>query len=172
MPDTPRIKVRYRVAAQGEIPDGRLVDIRDRPGGQTEIRLDPLHTRRLLSDQFTSLSGHQIVHGSWRQRWTNDGRMMRPAQGLMLAVSRWETVPANDLPDGQVVFGVAWKGTCIWLVSEDYCTGQLRDAMNDQLLRLAGDGLWIQVWFHRRPVPTPCGSVPPLVAPRAPLLTV
>lgn len=97
--------------------------------------------------------------------------MKRPAQGLMLAVSRWETVPAHDLPDGQVVFGVAWRGTCIWLVSEDCCTRQLRDEMNDQLLRLAGDGLWIQVWFHRRPVPASPGSLPLLASPRAPLLT-
>lgn len=154
----------YRLAAVGEIPDGRAVDIQDRPGGQAEVLLHPDHTEEPLCEQFTTLAGHYVAHGVWRQRWTNDGRMARPAQGLMLAVSRWETVPSGWMPSGRLALPIEDDGSCVWLIDERYCTEELRNDMNDLLLRLAGDGLWIQMWLRRRPIPA-APAPDPLVAP-------
>lgn len=168
---TPHIRVRYEIATQGQIADGRTIDILDRPGGQAAILLAPGHSSEPLAAEITRLSYHQIVHGMWRQRWTDDGRMRRPAQGLQVAVSRWETVPAHMMPSGRIVFGVEQDGSCVWLIDEDYCTRQLQNGMNDLLLRLAGDGLWIQMWLRRRPLQAAAAS-PLLAPPTQPLLTV
>lgn len=163
----PQIRVEYRVAAQDELPNGRSVDITDRAGGQSEILMSPRHTSRRLSSEITALSGHQIVHGAWRQRWTSGSRMNAPAQGLGLAVSRWERVPTRLLPTGRTVAGVEQAGMCVWLIDEDECDQRAANDMNDLLLRLAGDGLWLQVWFRRRPSAAGAGPVP-LLAPLSP----
>ncbi|WP_141307206.1 hypothetical protein [Streptomyces spinoverrucosus] len=94
----------------------------------------------------------------------------RSAQGLMLAVSRWERVPGCMLPSGRVVVGVEEDGSIVWLVDEDECTRQAQNNMNDLLLRLVGDGLWIQCWFGRRPLPAVASPAPLLTAPGAPLV--
>lgn len=154
MPYTAQIRVQYRIAEAGEIPDGHSVHIEDQPGSRLKILLHRRHTRGgMLPKAFTRLCSHQVVHGTWRQRWTEDGRMKRPPQGLGLAVSRWEAVPASEMPHGHIVFGVSRGGSCVWLIDDRYCTKQLVDDMNDLLLRLAGDGLWIQVWFWGWPPP-------------------
>lgn len=165
---TPHIQVRYRLARRGEIPDGRTVEIKEQPGSQSAIVFAPGHSSRRLVDGITQLSSHQIVHGTWRQRWTADGRMQRPAQGLMVAVSRWERVPGRLLPSGRVVAGVEEDGSCVWLVDEDECTQQAQNAMNDLLLRLAGDGLWVQCWFNRQPQSAAASPASPLTAPVGP----
>ncbi|WP_405856182.1 hypothetical protein OG407_07405 [Streptomyces sp. NBC_01515] len=145
---TPHIEVRYRLAERGEIQNGRTADVKDLPGGQAEILFDPDHSGPLLPLAFTQLCTHQIVHGQWRQRWAGGDRVNGTAQGLRLAVSRWERVPGHQLPSGLVLYAVEEAGSCLWLIDEDECTMQLQNDMNDLLLRLAGDGLWIQIWFR------------------------
>lgn len=86
----------------------------------------------------------------------------------MLAVSRWERVPGHMLPSGRVVVGVEEDGSIVWLVDEDECTRQAQNDMNDLLLRLVGDGLWIQCWFGRRPLAA-ASPAPLLSAPGQPL---
>ncbi|MDX2566046.1 hypothetical protein PV413_23910 [Streptomyces scabiei] len=167
----------YRLAKPGELDEGRLADIRDQPGqsgepGRIEFILHPDHAEEPLLDQFTRVTNHCVVHGLWRQRWTDDGRMARPAQGLRLCVLRWETVPADLMPSGRAVMPTEDHGWCIHLVSDRYCTSQLRDAMNDLLLRLGGDGLWVQVWFKRRPFPPVPAPDPLLAAPTLPMALV
>jgi hypothetical protein len=166
---TPHIRIQYRLATRGEIPDGRAVDIRDEPGGQAAVLLAPAECDIRVPAQITVLSSHQIVHGSWRQRWTDDGRMRRAAQGLGVAVSRWERVPRRMLPSGHAVYAVEDDGSCVWLIDEDDCTHQLQNEMNDLLLRLAGDGLWIQCWLQQRPPLADPGSAPLLAPPARPL---
>ncbi|MGW3417017.1 hypothetical protein [Streptomyces phaeochromogenes] len=90
--------------------------------------------------------------------------MKRPPQGLGVAVSRWEAVPPRMMPRGHIAFGLSRGGSCIWLIDERYCTKQLQDDMNDLLLRLAGDGLWVQVWFWDWP-PGRNQTSRPLLAP-------
>ncbi|OSZ56284.1 hypothetical protein OQI_33865 [Streptomyces pharetrae CZA14] len=168
----PHIQVRYQIDTDCQIPAGRTVVVRDQPGSRSVILLAPGHASEQLAQQITRLSGHQIVHGSWRQRWTTDGRMQRPAQGLGLAVSRWERVPGDMLPAGRIVLGVEHDGSCVWLIDEDECSRQLQNDMNDLLYRLAGDGLWLQVWFRRRPQLAGPGRYPLHAPPAAPLAQV
>ncbi|MEU9349067.1 hypothetical protein AB0D74_48505 [Streptomyces sp. NPDC048278] len=164
-----QIRVHYRTATRGAIPDGRTVDIRDQAGGQAAVLLDERHCSHLLADRITRLSMHQVVHGHWRQKWTGADRMRGPAEGLMMAVSRWERVPGHMLPSGRVVVAIEEDGSCVWLVDEDECTQQAQNEMNDLLLRLAGDGLWLQCWIQRPPPPTTASPAPPLTVPGAPL---
>lgn len=166
---TPHIQVQYQLATHGELPTGRIVEIQDRPGGRASILIAPRESGIRLPSEITELSTHQIVHGTWRQRWTDDGRMRRPAQGLGLAVSRWERVPRRMLPSNRVTFGVEEDGSCIWLVDEDDCTRRLQNSMNDLLLRLAGDGLWLQCWFRRRPLAAGPDPDPLVLPPARPL---
>ncbi|MFD9107180.1 hypothetical protein [Streptomyces bottropensis] len=161
----PRKRVSYRLAAAGEIPDGRAIDIEDRPG-EIEFVLHPDHAEEALCEQFARVTRHCVVHGLWRQRWTDDGRMTCPPQGLRLAVLRWERIPPDMMPAGRLIVPVEDDGWCVHLVDEDHCTRQLQNEMNDLLLRLAGDGLWIQLWFRRRPFP-PESAPDPLLAPPA-----
>lgn len=161
----PHIQVCYRTEGPGSMRGGCTVDIADRPGGQSTILLASSDCNRLVPQQITALSSHQIVNGQWRQRWTEDGRMRRPAQGLGLAVSRWERVPGRLLPSGHVVYGLEDDGSCIWLVDEDECTQRIQNDMNDLLFRLAGDGLWIQCWLRNTHAPSVISA-----APAAPLL--
>ncbi|WP_200302294.1 hypothetical protein [Streptomyces adelaidensis] len=169
MSDTPRKEALYRLALPGELPEGRTVDIRDQPGGRIEFILHPDHTEQPLCDQFARVTNHCVVHGLWRQRWTDDGRMKRPAQGLRLALLRWETVPAEMMPSGRLVVPVEDDGWCVHLIDEQYCTRQLQGDMNDLMLRIAGDGLWVQVWFRRRPLPSAAAPDPLLAPPVLPM---
>ncbi|MFG2699571.1 hypothetical protein [Streptomyces sp. NPDC048386] len=146
-----RIQIEYRIADSGELSGGRAIDIRDQPGGRAAVLLDSNECRRRMPVEINKLSTHQIVHGTWRQRWTVEDRMNVPPQGRMLAVSRWERVPGRLLLAGRTVVAVEEAGKCVWLIDDDECTRRLQDEMNDLLLRLAGDGLWIQVWHGRRP---------------------
>ena len=165
----PYIEVQYQIAARDELPEGRVVDLQDRLGGQAAVLLDSDHCSDRLATAITRLSGHQVVHGIWRQRWTDDGRMNDPAQGLMVAVSRWERVPGHMLPDGRVVVCIEEEGSSVWLVDEDECTMRAQTEMNELLLRLAGDGLWVQHWIRRRPLPADSRPAPQLTAPGKPL---
>lgn len=81
--------------------------------------------------------------------------MQEPVEGLGIAVSRWEIVPARAMPGQCYVAPVEEEGSCIWLVRDGQCTHALRDAMNAILERIAGDGLWLQHWYDRgKPLPT------------------
>lgn len=169
MSDTPRKQALYRLAAPGEIPKGRAIRVKDRPGGQIEFLLSPDHTEQPLCDEFDRATKHSVVHGLWRQRWTEDGRLTRPAQGLRLAVLRWEAVPPDMMPTGRLLVTVEDEGWCVHLVDERYCTRQLQGEINDLLLRLAGDGLWVQAWLRRRPFPSAAAPDPLLAPPVIPM---
>ena len=164
------IQVHYRIAAPGELPDGRIADIQDLPDSQAEVLFAPGHSSQRLVAGITRLASHQVVHGSWRQSWAGSNQARHPAQGLMMAVSRWERIPGRMLPSGRVIVGVEEDGSCVMLVDEDACTPQLQNAVNDLHLRLAGDGFWIQCWFDHWPLPTPTSPTPFLTAPQAPLV--
>ncbi|MEW2567698.1 hypothetical protein [Streptomyces sp. NPDC047070] len=115
-----------------------------------DIFLHPLHVRERLAWDFNWLTRHQVGDGLWQQNWTHEGRMQEPAEGLNVAVSRWEIVPAIAMPSDRVVVAIEEEGSCIWLIREGYCTHALRDAMNVMLERIAGDGLWLQYWYECR----------------------
>jgi hypothetical protein len=166
----PHIHVRYRIATRGEIPGDRTADIRDLPGSRAEVLFAPGHIKPRLVAGITRLANHQVVHGSWRQRWTGSSQAAGEAQGFLRGVSRWERIPGRLLPSGRAVVCVEEDGSCVMLVDEDTCTPQLQNAVNDLHLRLAGDGFWIQVWFDRRPLPSALAPAPPLTTPRAPLI--
>lgn len=136
----------YHVAQLGQLPPGKLVHVEDRPGGVVDIYLHPLHARGELVWDFAWLMRHQVGNGLWRQRWTTDGRMTKPAQGYGIAESRWEIVPARSIPRGVTVVPIEEPGSCVWLIRSGYCTRAMRDAMNEMLARIVGDGLWIQCW--------------------------
>ncbi len=166
----PHISVQYRAATPGELPDGRTVDIQEQPDSQVAVLLAPEHGSQRLADGLTQLSDHQTQHGSWRQSGFAGGRMQLPPQGLLVAVSRWERVPGRMLPADRVVVAVEEEGSCVWLIDEDECTQRLQNDKNDLLLRLAGDGLWLQTWFRRRSAPLTETDLPLLTAPSNPLL--
>lgn len=162
MPYEPHIRVRYQLASPDRIRNGRTVDIEDRPAAQSAILLASSDCTSLIPEQLTGLCTHQIVNGSWRQRWTRPGRMQQPAEGRGLAVSRFERVAGRLLPAGHVVYGIEDDGSCIWLVDEDECTHRIQNDMNDFLFRLAGDGLWVQCWLRRLNAPAPADLAPPV----------
>lgn len=165
-----RIKMQYRIAVPGELLAGRTFDIQEEPEGKVAVLLDGDHHSPRLARDITQLSRHQTVHGFWRQSWSEGGRMERPAEGLMMAVSRWERVPGRMLPSGRVVVVIEEDGHSVWLIDEDECTRRGQNDANDQLLRLAGDGLWLQYWFGRRRAPATARPAPLLTAPDTPLI--
>lgn len=153
----------YHLAGRDKIPRDRLVYVEDHEGALARIYLHRLHADSRLRDDFNHITGHQVGHGMWRQNWTHEGRMQLPAQGLGIAVSRWEILPAHCMPSDRVLIPVEEKGLCVWLIREGYCTRALRDEMNRMLERIAGDGLWLQDWreYHEPPISRP--AVPVLV---------
>lgn len=161
MPDERPTAV-YHLDVVGHIAPGRLIRVDDWEGGQSDIYLHPLHVREALVHELNSLSLHQIGHGLWRQRWTDDGRMSDPVEGLGYNVSRWEFVSADQMPKALCAFPIDEDGSCIWQIKAGYCTTDLLDEMNAMLERIAGDGLWLQAWHEEQQVP---------ILPAAPLLT-
>lgn len=143
MPHTSAV---YHLDFSGRIPPGHLIHIEDRPGGRADIYLHPLHANPSLVSALNWATRHQVGNGLWRQNWTDDGRMQQGAEGLGVAESRWEIVPGSEMPRGKYVFPVEQDRVCVWLIRKGCCTAELRDAMNEKLKRIAGDGLWLQVW--------------------------
>ena len=167
MPDQARSAV-YHIGLRDRVPPGRLVHVEDHPGGWADIYLHALHVRNPLVWQINWKTRHQVGYGLWRQRWTDDGRMEQPAQGLGIAISAWEIVPARKMPSGYYVFPVEQAGSCIWLIRAGFCTAALVDEMNMMLDRIAGDGLWLQGWYERpreSAVPSPMPLLSPVATP-------
>ena len=163
MPHTSAV---YHLDFSGRIPPGQLFHIEDHEGGVADVYLHPLHVRANLVWDLNWLVRHQVGHGYWRQRWTEGDRMQRPAEGLGIAVSRWEIVPASEMPRNRYAFPVEEEGSCIWLIRSGYCTTALMDEMNVMHERAVGDGLWVQVWEEGRwpPVPRPVSPAPLLAS--------
>ncbi|WP_328439398.1 hypothetical protein OHA71_23965 [Streptomyces sp. NBC_00444] len=87
--------------------------------------------------------------------------MQQPAEGLGIAESSWEIVPANEMPRSRSVFPVEEDGSCVWLIRSGSCTTALQDEMNQMLVRIAGDGLWLQAWYdERKSRPAPVALTP------------
>jgi hypothetical protein len=163
----------YILGMPDHVPPGKLVHIEDHPGALAAIYINRLEMRSPAVWDFNWLTRHQIGHALWQQNWTSesrDGRMQEPAQGLGVAVSRWEIVPAHKLPRGVYVFPIEHKGRCIWYIRAGYCTQALCDAMNAMLERIAGDALWVQRWYEYQDRFAGGGpTAPALLSPQAPL---
>lgn len=159
----------YHIAQPGRIPRGELIHVDDCPGAMADIHLHPLHVRSWLVWDLNWVTRHQVGYGLWRQRWTHEGRMQEPVEGLGIAVSRWEIVPASAMPRERAVMAVEDEGSCVWLVREGQCTRDMRDAMNGMLERIAGDGLWLQRWYEHREVPPEPMRGPLLLPPAVPM---
>ncbi|WP_405924832.1 hypothetical protein [Streptomyces sp. NBC_00035] len=160
----------YHIAEPGQIPPGRLIHVEDHQGGYADIYLHRLHARGPVCWDLNWLTRQQVSYGLWQQNWTHEGRMQEPSQGLDVAVSRWEIVPATAMPADRTVMPAEEDGSCIWLLREGMCTIALRDAMNVMLERIAGDGLWRQAWYeHRERTPAPAVMDPLLTPPAVPL---
>ncbi|MGW0599921.1 hypothetical protein ACWD11_22595 [Streptomyces sp. NPDC002776] len=159
---TPHTLVQYRLAEDGELDDGCLVDMRTPAANRVAVLFSPPQIDERLTHQLTRLSSHQVAHGAWRQSGS------AVPEGQWLSVTRWERVPGSWLPTGWLVLGVEEAGSCIWLVNEDACTQRLQHGMNDLLYRLASKGVYLQCWF--RCSPPPAGALPePVLRPSAPL---
>ncbi|WP_329338529.1 hypothetical protein OG866_26925 [Streptomyces sp. NBC_00663] len=165
MPYEPHIQIVYRLAEPGEIPDGHAVWIKELPGRRAAMIFEPDGvTDPQLLEQATLQSASQMVNGEWRQDWTGGDRMEGPTLGKLLCVSRWEAVPPEELPEGCLIHPISRRGSCVWAVSWDSHAPRIRHGVNDQLLRLAGDGLWKQHWPGNRLV-MPTQRLAPPIAP-------
>lgn len=153
----------YHLAGRERIPQDRLVYVDEHEDALSRIYLHRLHADSRLLDAFNRISGHQVGHGMWRQNWTHEGRMQLPAQGLGVAVSQWEILPAHCMPSERVLIPVEEEGLCVWLIREGYCTRALRDEMNRKLERIAGDGLWLQDWHGYQALGAPRSGASALV---------
>lgn len=167
MPYEPHIQIDYRLAKPGEIPDGLAVYIKELPGRRAAMLFEPDGVRdSLLLQQARLQSANQMATGGWRQAWTEGDRMDGPALGMLAGVSRWEPVPPDELPPGCLIHPISRAGSCVWAVSWDSHTPRILHGVNDQLLRLAGDGLWKQHWPGNRPV-VPTQRLAPPITPLA-----
>lgn len=163
MPNQQHPSAVYHLGRAGQIPQGRLVYVDEAAGATSDIFLHPLHVRVRLVSEFNWLTRHLVGDGLWQQHWTTEGRMQEPAEGLGIAESRWEIVPASQMPRGRTVFSTEEDGVCVWNIRSGYCTGEMRDAMNEVLERIAGDGLWRQFWYEHQERP----AVEPVTVPGA-----
>ncbi|MET7477941.1 hypothetical protein ABZT17_26740 [Streptomyces sp. NPDC005648] len=162
MPYQSHKPVVYRIVDEEEMPDGLVVTIKDWPGGHAEVLFRQGEVSPSLPDELTRQSNHLIVHGSWRQAWTEGERVEGQALGLLLGVNRWESVPSHLMPPGHIVFPIQEEGLCVWVVDEDCVSRKVRNDMNDMLLRMVGDGLWYQNWPKSRPLPAGHPALPDL----------
>lgn len=141
-----RSTVVYHLDAFGRRQPGRLIRIDDIPGGHSNVYFHPLHIRAQLVHELNQLGLHQVGHGLWRQRWIGPDRVDQPSQGFDLAESRWEIVPAREMPRRRCIVPIEEDGRCIWHIKAGYCTAELAAEMNSMLERIVGDGLWRQPW--------------------------
>jgi hypothetical protein len=155
----------YHLGFSGRIPSGRLIYAEDHEGGVADVYLQSQHAREQLVWELNWVTRHQVGYGLWRQRWTHEGRMTQPAERLGVAVSRWEFVPARQMPRGRSVFPIEEDGSCVWLIRSGCCTPALLDEMNELLERIAGDGLWLQAWPEEQDLPVGPATLAPLLAP-------
>lgn len=136
----------YHLDTLGVRQPGRLIRIDDSPGGNSDVYFHPLHIRAQLVTELNQLGLHQVGHGLWRQRWIAPDRVDQPVEGFDLAESRWEIVPAREMPRRRCIVPIEEDGRCIWHIKAGYCTAALAAEMNQMLERIVGDGLWCQSW--------------------------
>lgn len=140
----------YHLDLSGRIPPGQLVYVEEQPGGVADIYIHPLHVRQPLLWELNWLTRHMVGYGLWRQNWDQSDRTRQPPEGLSVAVSCWEIVPADELPRDCCVFPLEEEGSSVWLIRSGSCTAAFVDEMNRMLDRIAGDGLWLQEWSDGR----------------------
>jgi len=161
-----RSTVVYHLDHFGRRQPGRLIRIDDIPGGHSNVYFHPLHIRAQLVHELTQLGLHQVGHGLWRQHWIAPDRVEQPTEGFDLAESRWEIVPAHEMPRRRCIVPIEEDGSCIWHIKAGYCTAALAAEMNQMLERIVGDGLWCQTWPDEQQLTQACHS-PSLVPVRA-----
>ncbi|MFE3853462.1 hypothetical protein ACFXPN_20280 [Streptomyces griseorubiginosus] len=162
MPDEHTPSIVYHLDFAGRIPKGQVLHVDDRPGGQADVYLHPLHVREPLLWELNWLSLVHIGFGYWHQRSTHEDQVREDAEYLGIADSAWEIVPRSKMPKGRHIFFVESKGMIRWLIRSGSCTVTMQNAMNNLLLRAAGDGLWQQTWDD--------GKEHPIARPRNPLV--
>jgi hypothetical protein len=168
MPDEQTPSIVYHLDFAGRIPKGQVIHVEERPGGQADVYLHPLHVREPLVWELNWLSLNHVSYGYWRQRWTGEGQVQEDAENLGVAVSAWKIVPRSEMPDDRHIFFVENKGTCVWLARSGSCTVTVQNEMNNMLLRAAGDGLWEQSWNDGQDIPRARPCVPLVASPLVP----
>ncbi|MFE3657305.1 hypothetical protein [Streptomyces sp. NPDC059165] len=139
-------EIRYELAAERELPEGRLVHVTETAG----LAVVQLHERHVhdprLAEQLTEFSRPIHEYGRWAQDWTEGAdphRTEKPAEGS-LARAWWEFWPAHEMPDGDACRPFERPGEMFWAIREGAISDELLAEMNGVLQRVVGDGLWKQ----------------------------
>lgn len=140
-------EIRYELAEEDELPEGRLVHITEAAGvARVQLHKDHVFTP-LLCEHFNEHSRPMHEYGRWAQDWDDTADTVRaeqPAGGANLARAWWEFRPPQEMPEGAVCFPIERPGEIFWVIREGAISHELLAEMNAHLERIVGDGLWRQ----------------------------
>jgi hypothetical protein len=136
-------EARYRVAAnEDEIPQGRVVTVRDEPGVATVV-VRPGHASNALLADIEEQQRSMLALGQWLRLAPGD----EPEPGQdRVTEARWEIAPAGALPDNILCMPIEERGWHVWLIRPGEASEQLVAEMSELLTAMVRAGVWVQKW--------------------------
>lgn len=142
-------RISFEIDRRAKIPAGKVCRLDEQDGGVTvlirrgEARSNFCRTMTALHQQI------QDADGPWGQTWDDGQRGSRvdeSPQGLGLAECVWKIVSPARLPRGVDCLPLETPGRLVWAIRAGCASARLCDEMNAYMVRVVGDGLWVQRW--------------------------
>ncbi|MFE0039463.1 hypothetical protein [Streptomyces sp. NPDC059015] len=138
----PHIKSRYRFAEPGELPAGRVADIRPGPEPDTVHALvEPGEATQELLDEISELQTSQMEGGLWYRLPDTAENRIHPRRVLSAG---WRLTPPEELPDGALCLSVEAPGRHAWHVREGHASPLLVAEFTWLITRMVRSEVWIQ----------------------------
>ncbi|TLQ45797.1 hypothetical protein [Streptomyces marianii] len=135
------IEVCFRFAQPGELPAGRIADIRPGPdGGTIHVIIEPGHATQRLLDEFTAQQASMMATGQWYRAPDTPENRIHPRRVLHAA---WQLTPAEAFPTGSLLLSMERPQRHVWLVHEGHASPVLAADMTWMLTKMVRTEIWI-----------------------------
>lgn len=138
----PVIDVLFRLAQPGELPAGRIADIRPGPKPDTiHVIVKPGHATQELLDDFTAQQAPMMATGQWYRLPDTPENRVHPRRVLHAG---WQLADAENLPADSLLLSMERPQRHVWCVREGHASPHLVAEMTWLLTKMVRNEIWIQ----------------------------
>lgn len=129
-----QITAYYRYARNGELPDGRLADIRSGATPDTiAVLIRRGHATHALFHEMSDVQTAQFTTGQWCRLPDTPQNRIHPRRVLHAG---WQLIHPEALPEGRLTMSVERRHRHDWLIREGHATPLLVAEMTWLLTRM------------------------------------
>ncbi|TLQ43449.1 hypothetical protein [Streptomyces marianii] len=134
------IEVLFRFAEPGELPIGRIADIRPGPDGGIHVIIEPGHASQQILDDFTAQQASRMATGQWYRLPDTPENRVHPRRILQAG---WQLAPVGTFPAGSLLLSIERPSGHVWLICEGHASPRLEAEMTWILTKMVRNEIWI-----------------------------